>query len=345
MSTADGCQDSSPAVVCVPDDDETANQTCYYRLKFLGSAVKESLLKFLVGAEVTPIIAEHGVFTITGKKSSDCDWINQDNYVVVSGVNHPVQCFILFDGHGSNGHLVSERCREMLPKYLEGTNYDSTKAFEKMHNDLESSGFDTSCSGTTCVAVLIDSSNKLMVASVGDSRAILGVKRSTSYIPVKLNPEHKPGDPPERKRIEAAGGSVCVRHKGADPSAFPDGGPLRVWSRTGKGTYSGLCMSRSLGDILAHGDGVVHVPFRDIYPLEEGDDFVVIASDGVWDMLSNRAVLDIATECIVKGRRGASGTWDPQDVSETIAKAARTKWEKDHSRIDDITCLVVKLSQ
>mmetsp|Transcript_35788 Transcript_35788/g.106817 ORF Transcript_35788/g.106817 Transcript_35788/m.106817 type:complete len:236 (-) Transcript_35788:14-721(-) len=233
----------------------------------------------------------------------------------------------------------------MLPKYLDESNYDATKAFEKMHGDLESAEFDTSCSGTTCVVVLIDECNRLQVASVGDSRAVLAVRNSTSYMPVKLNPDHKPGDPLELKRIKAAGGSVSVRHKGGDPLSFPDGGPLRVWSRTEKGTFSGLCMSRSLGDALAHKEGVIHLPFRDMYPLEEGDDFVIIGSDGIWDVLSKATVLGIANECIMKGRRSASGSWGPQEVAEMIATVARKKWEEGSSgRIDDITCLVVKLS-
>lgn len=47
--------------------------------------------------------------------------------------------------------------------------------------------------------------NKIIIANVGDSRAVLCTKGD----PVKLSEDHKPNDEKERTRIEAAGGSVA----------------------------------------------------------------------------------------------------------------------------------------
>ena len=49
----------------------------------------------------------------------------------------------------------------------------------------------------------------------------------------------------------------------------------------------GLAMSRSLGDVLAHSVGVSSIPEVTEYVVNELDKFVVIATDGVWEFLTN----------------------------------------------------------
>ena len=46
-------------------------------------------------------------------------------------------------------------------------------------------------------------------------------------------------------------------------------------------------MSRSLGDLVAHSVGVSEVPEVQEFLLGPDDKFMVIASDGVWEFLSN----------------------------------------------------------
>lgn len=52
----------------------------------------------------------------------------------------------------------------------------------------------------------------------------------------------------------------------------------------------GLAMSRSLGDQVAHSVGVSSVPDVKEFYLSREDKFVVIATDGVWEFLSNEEV-------------------------------------------------------
>ena len=52
----------------------------------------------------------------------------------------------------------------------------------------------------------------------------------------------------------------------------------------------GLAMSRSLGDGLAHTLGVSWEPEVKQLVLEPSDKFIVIASDGVWEFLSNEQI-------------------------------------------------------
>ncbi len=54
-------------------------------------------------------------------------------------------------------------------------------------------------------------------------------------------------------------------------------------------------MSRSLGDQVAHSVGVSSVPEVTEFILDSDDRFLVIATDGVWEFLSNQEVVDIVT--------------------------------------------------
>jgi serine/threonine protein phosphatase PrpC len=52
----------------------------------------------------------------------------------------------------------------------------------------------------------------------------------------------------------------------------------------------GLAMSRSLGDGLAHSCGVISDPEIIEFEVHPDDKFIVVASDGVWEFLSNEQV-------------------------------------------------------
>ena len=53
-------------------------------------------------------------------------------------------------------------------------------------------------------------------------------------------------------------------------------------------------MSRSLGDKIVHTVGVLSVPEEQQYVLDKNDKFIVIASDGVWEFLTNQEAANIA---------------------------------------------------
>ena len=53
-------------------------------------------------------------------------------------------------------------------------------------------------------------------------------------------------------------------------------------------------MSRSIGDYLAHSVGVTHQPVVEHFELKQDDQIAVIASDGIWEFMSNQNVANIA---------------------------------------------------
>ena len=122
-------------------------------------------------------------------------------------------------------------------------------------------------SGSTAVACLISPTHVYLI-NCGDSRAIL-----ISNNQVTLNTlDHKPVNPNERERIQNAGGSVMIQR-----------------------VNGSLAVSRALGDYeykCVSGRGPCEQlvsPEPEVYSCErtDKDEFVVLACDGSWDVLSN----------------------------------------------------------
>ena len=123
-------------------------------------------------------------------------------------------------------------------------------------------------------------------------------------------------------RIEQNGGRVSQAY---------GMGPFRVWLKNEN--YPGLAMSRSIGDKIAHSVGVSDIPeiiefnFDDNKPKA-----IVVASDGVWEFLSNENVKDIILRFYDCG--------DTDLCARELCDNARRIWESSGYAIDDITAVV-----
>ncbi|XP_041775031.1 protein phosphatase 1B [Anopheles merus] len=184
--------------------------------------------------------------------------------------------FAVFDGHA--GDNVAKHCAaNLLQRIITTTefgNNDITKGIhtgflqldESMRNIPElASGLDKS--GTTAVCAFI-SSQHLYIANCGDSRAVL----CQNAQPIFTTQDHKPILPGEKERIQNAGGSVMVQR-----------------------VNGSLAVSRALGDYdykkvanLGQCEQLVS-PEPEIFcrDREPADEFLVLACDGVWDVMSN----------------------------------------------------------
>ena len=282
------------------------------------------------------------VTSIKGLKPGNPNWINQDNQFIIEKFdNRDINFYCVLDGHGENGHLVSQRCRAIFPQYIRSSNLDMKRAFSIMQNDLNGCEFDVRCSGATCVLASLCGA-RLSVSNCGDSRAVLGRRNPNGSVTAHaLTQDHKPDKPEERKRILACGGhlgcrQVLVNQPGRGPVSMPVG-PCRVWYQN-KGETLGLAMSRSLGDAIVHRSGVSAEPETLEHIVDEYDEFMIIATDGVWDVIDNNQAVQM-----VQNYSSKSPKWSPLDASNTICKFARSRWEKLSPMVDDITCIVVKL--
>eukprot|EP00048_Salpingoeca_helianthica_P024506 m.32877 g.32877 ORF g.32877 m.32877 type:complete len:267 (+) comp9430_c0_seq2:29-829(+) len=198
------------------------------------------------------------------------------------------------------------------------------QSFVETASALQGTGIDARQSGTTAVT-LLRRGDELYIANVGDSRCVMGREDGAGMKAVPLSRDHKPDTHSERERIARAGGFVEPTMIG---NTFQ--GPHRVWRR--RQVDGGLAISRSIGDTALESAGVVPKPDVIKQTVTPADKFVVMASDGVWDQLTNDQVVAIA-----------SMHDDPRNASSAIVKEARRRWERDGSYVDDITALVLKM--
>ncbi|KAI2506342.1 Sigma factor PP2C-like phosphatase [Fragilaria crotonensis] len=137
-------------------------------------------------------------------------------------------------------------------------------------------------SGSTCVVVLITPSH-IMCANAGDSRAIL--RRGGKAFPLSF--DHKPSNLPEHERILNAGGFVKAKRVDGD---------LAVSRGLGDFSFKGHC------DLPHHKQKVIFEPDVLVYPREgQNDEFVVLACDGIWDVVSNGECSDMIQAILDEG--------------------------------------------
>ena len=136
---------------------------------------------------------------------------------------------------------------------------------------------------------------------MGDSRVVLC--RGGKAVPLSI--DHKPNRSDERQRIEAAGGIVA-------------------WAGTWR-VGGVLAVSRAFGDRLLK-RYVVAVPEIQDEALQPGDEFIVMASDGLWDVLSYQDAISL-----VRGM---------QDATEMATRLAQEAYSR--GTMDNISCVVVR---
>ena len=301
-------------------------------LKIESGSVAE-LVEYRIGS-----VRSVGTTSLAGHVPTNPNKVNQDRFWVTelhekSGSRSKF-CGVA-DGHGVHGHHVAEMVRtqlaihveKQLPLYAE-IRAVLTNSFLRMNKDIMESYLDVSFSGAAAVAILIKD-KKIYCANLGDSRAILGSHHGSDWKIIPLSRDHKPDLAEELLRINRSGGRVAAyrSHKG---DAL---GPARVWLKTRD--VPGLAMSRSFGDKVAATVGVVGEPEIIEHTLKPEDKIVVIASDGVWEFLTNDEVLKLILPFYKSG--------DARAAADCVCKEAVDRWKSHEEVIDDITALILFL--
>ena len=152
---------------------------------------------------------------------------NEDKYLIVPHIKKPTNAnvrtwpkmslFGIFDGHGGETCAIYLR-DNFLPFLLEDKNFpvdiklslQSTLErleleFHKKFNSDEKNPKDVSGS---CALVTLIVENKIYLANIGDSKALLSLENGTKFRPITI--EHKPNNPKEYERIVKAGGKVYI---------------------------------------------------------------------------------------------------------------------------------------
>ena len=239
------------------------------------------------------------------------------------------------------------------------------------HNELKHRyNIETKNSGSTlCSAIILG--NILYFINVGDSRAILGTfySRVNKWKTTQLTVDHKPNNPNESKRIMSFNGRVD-RYKNEFGEEY---GPYRVFGKDDF-AYPALSISRTIGDLDAKKWGVVYEPELFKYELKENDKIIILGTDGLWKILSNKEAMEIVGECLNKDlsceeaaqilvdkarqkffninkekielKRKYNKNKEENDYENRNRRKKGNKIDKDNeikTFIDDITCLVIYL--
>nr|GEV81336.1 probable protein phosphatase 2C 52 [Tanacetum cinerariifolium] len=106
-----------------------------------------------------------------------------------------------------------------------------------------------------------------------------------SLIAIQLTVDLKPDLPREAERIKRCKGRVFALQDEPEVS--------RVWLPFDDAP--GLAMARAFGDFCLKDFGVISIPEVSHRILTESDKFIVLASDGIWDVLSNQQVIEIVS--------------------------------------------------
>ena len=94
-------------------------------------------------------------------------------------------------------------------------------------------------------------------------------------------------------------------------------------------------MSRSFGDGIAKKVGVYAEPEVKIFPFKEEDKFIIIASDGLWEYVTNEEVVEIVGKFHEKN--------DCDGAVSELYEVSKERWVKYDDYIDDISIIVVFL--
>ncbi|XVE66223.1 hypothetical protein DITRI_Ditri08aG0063200 [Diplodiscus trichospermus] len=361
---------SSQSTCSSRSNGEAVSPTCF-EIGFCGKKrAKRTFSDHIIALQHLPSVPNR-IFT-NGKSGTSCVFtqqgrkgINQDAMIVWEDfMSEDVTFCGVFDGHGPLGHLVAHKVRDALPLKLlssmhtyqsrqngvggtclrgnsEKSDGDSEKngsvedrlnslwrevfmkSYKAMDKELRSHpNLDCFCSGSTAVTIVKQGSN-LFMGYIGDSRAIMGSKASNdSMVAIQLTVDLKPDLPREAERIKKCKGRVFALQ---DEPEVP-----RVWLPFDDAP--GLAMARAFGDFCLKKYGVISIPEFSHRSLTERDQFIVLASDGVWDVLSNEEVVEIVSSASTRS-----------SAARILVDSAAREWKLKYptSKMDD--CAVVCL--
>ncbi|KAK3016349.1 hypothetical protein RJ639_005733 [Escallonia herrerae] len=258
----------------------------------------------------------------------------------------------VFDGHGPWGHLVAKRVGKLLPSSLL-CNWQESIALTSLELDVGSElerrlhqfdiwkqsylktcsavdqelaqypGIDSHYSGTTALTI-VRQGDLIVLANVGDSRAVLATTSDDgSLAAVQLTVDLKPNLPQEKERIKQSRGRVF--------SLSDEPGVYRIWMpKVDSLGGPGLALSRAFGDYFIKDFGLISEPEMTQRNITSRDQFVILATDGVWDVISNQEAVEIVCS-----------TPEREESAKRLVECAVSAWKRKRRGIamDDISAI------
>ncbi|XP_006608826.1 probable protein phosphatase 2C T23F11.1 isoform X1 [Apis laboriosa] len=218
--------------------------------------------------------------------------------------------FAVYDGHGgaamaqyAGKHLheyITKRSEYKAGNIIQAIQQGFLELDRAMQNDA---ALKDEQAGTTVIALLIKD-NVIYSANAGDSRAVASINGNA----IPLSRDHKPTLKDERERIEAAGGWVEFNRVNGQ-----------------------LALTRALGDFMFKRNErkspqeqiVTAFPEVQAFQITEDWEFVVLACDGIWDVMTSNEVVNFIRTRLVQSKFGTrleQDTLDPEEICEELMK-------------------------
>jgi len=229
-----------------------------------------------------------------------------------------IQVAIVCDGHGGTGPVEYFMCnfKELFRTHLKNNPKNIKLALETTFKIIDKE----ICKkgqwedhGTTAL-VYVSYADTYYIAHVGDSRAVLC--RETKAL--KRSQDHKPDEPSEKERILKHGGQIKDNR------------------------VDDLGMSRAVGDAAVktkHPGSIIATPTITDYRNKASNRFIIMASDGLWDVIKSQDAVDRALASLTENPHNY------QKAAEELVCFATKQWEtKNPGRTDDITVMIIPLN-
>ncbi|CAL0307741.1 unnamed protein product [Lupinus luteus] len=220
--------------------------------------------------------------------------------------------FGVFDGHG--GAKAAEFAaknleKNVLDEVIISDEEDIEEAVKRGYLNTDSDFLKEDLNGGSCCVTALIRNGNLVVSNAGDCRAVI----SRSGVAEALTSDHRPSREDEKERIETLGGYVDLCRG--------------VWRIQGS-----LAVSRGIGDRHMK-QWVTAEPETKVLRIEPEYDLLILASDGLWDKVSNQEAVDIARPFFV-------GNSKPQPL---LACKKLVDLSVSRGSMDDTSVMVIKL--
>ena len=212
--------------------------------------------------------------------------------------------FCLFDGHGGNevSTYLQNHFSSFFKEIINNITETSMKnLFNQIDEKLKQNNYYNVGSTANIIYITNENNKKILYsANVGDTRSILISNNQVR----RLSYDHRASDPQEYSRI-INGGGIVFRGR----------------------VYGVLMLSRAFADWELKNFGVSCIPHFCKVELNEFDKYVVIASDGVWDVFNDNDILRMS--------------FNVASAKEFCGKIIQESLRKGST--DNLSCFVIKI--
>lgn len=252
-----------PAKLSVPD--------CCPRLEFIEMGLKK------LKEDKKEFEVEGRDFCLASKKGAGKEFMEDGHREMIDIMGDPKQAFFaVIDGHGgcAAAEYVAENLGINIMKELQHVGEDQVhhleQAIRQGYSVTDKAFLSQGVSSGACAASVLLKDGELHVANVGDCRAVLS-KKGVAHM---LTKDHRLSSEDERFRIENTGGFVQHCRNG-------------VWRLQGS-----LSVSRAIGDQHLK-EWVISEPEIKKIRLTSDCEFLVVASDGLWDKVEDQEAVNV----------------------------------------------------